>query len=380
MEDVIKQQQSTVPQNVQIPVPQVQQANQIHLTIDELFTHTESKKASDLHIIPGYQPSIRVNGALTTLRTLPVITGKLSYEMFLSILSDQLKEQLITNKEVDFGYNHGEHRYRVNLYYVKGEVAGAFRLISTTIPSALDLGLPEILMNLPNSRQGFVLVTGPTGEGKSTTIASLVNQINMKESRHILTIEDPIEYVYPMGRSLVSQRELSQDTHSWSVALKSALREDPDVVVVGEMRDYETIQSALTIAETGHLVFSTLHTNSVPQTIDRIVDVFPPNQQNQVRIQLAASLKAIVSQRLLPTIDGNGRIPACEILFNNNAVASTIRDGKTHLIDNIMETSSEEGMVLMEKALSQLYFEGKISKDTAMQYAIRQSQIAKIIQ
>jgi twitching motility protein PilT len=223
------------------------------------------------------------------------------------------------------------------------------------------------------------LVTGPTGEGKSTTIAAIINEINMRYAKHILTIEDPIEYLYPQAKSIISQREIGQDTHSWSVALKSALREDPDIVVIGEMRDYDTIQAALTIAETGHLVFSTLHTNSVPQTIDRIVDVFPPRQQNQVRLQLASSLKAVVSQRLVPTIDQRTRIPAIEVLIGNPAVSSVIRENKTHLLDNIIETSSDQGMIILEKYLANLYFEGKISRETALFHSIRPVQMQKLI-
>lgn len=347
--------------------------------LEEFFTVAVEKNASDIHIVPGYYPSIRINGELFPLKTHEVITPETSQKMLLPILNDEQKGNLMANKELDFGFQYNNIRFRINMYHMKGAVAAAFRLITSQIRTVEQLGLPEIFHSFKDMRQGFVLITGPTGEGKSTSLAAVINEINMQHARHILTIEDPIEYVYPPGRSIVSQRELGQDTHSWPVALKSALREDPDVVLVGEMRDYETIQAAMTIAETGHLVFSTLHTNSVPQTIDRIVDVFPPQQQNQVRIQLAGTLRAIISQRLLPSADGSSRIPACEILLSNPAVAATIRDGKTHMIDNILETSSEQGMIPFEKHLSELYAQGKITKETALSYAIRPQQISKYI-
>ncbi|OGK15583.1 hypothetical protein A3H80_03705 [Candidatus Roizmanbacteria bacterium RIFCSPLOWO2_02_FULL_37_19] len=349
------------------------------MDIAELLNITIEKKASDLHIIPGYHPSIRVNGQLFALKTYPVLTPESTKEMLLPILTDEKKEYLITNKELDLGYNYDEYRFRINMYYIRGALAGAFRLITTKISPLETLNLPPILHNFTDLKQGFILVTGPTGEGKTTTIAAIINEINLKHARHILTIEDPIEYLYPASKSIISQREIGQDTHSWSIALKSALREDPDVVLIGEMRDYETIQAALTIAETGHLVFSTLHTNSVPQTIDRIVDVFPSRQQNQVRMQLASTLKAVISQRLVPTIDQKSRIPACELLMSNPAISSIIRENKTHLIDNVLETSSDQGMMLMEQYLASLYLEGKISRETAIYNAIRPQQVQKLI-
>ncbi|OGK29349.1 type IV pili twitching motility protein PilT [Candidatus Roizmanbacteria bacterium RIFCSPLOWO2_01_FULL_42_14] len=347
--------------------------------LEDLFQIAIEKNASDIHILPGYNPSVRINGELYPLRTYPVIDRDLSQKILLPILTDEQKGNFMANKEIDFGYQYGDVRFRINMYHIKGAVAAAFRLITSNIRSIDALGLPEIMHSFTTMRQGFVLITGPTGEGKSTSLAAILQEINLNQSRHILTIEDPIEYVYPQGKSIISQRELGQDTHGWSIALKSALREDPDVVLVGEMRDYETIQAAMTIAETGHLVFSTLHTNSVPQTIDRIVDVFPPQQQNQVRIQLASTLRAVISQRLVPNVDNSGRIPGCEILISNAAVASTIREGKTHMIDNILETSSEQGMVTFERYLSTMYAQGKITKEVALNYAIRPEQIKKYI-
>ena len=252
-------------------------------------------------------------------------------------------------------------------------------IIQARISSLEELGLPALLHQCTDMRQGLVLLTGPTGEGKSTTLASLVNEINQKYAKHVITIEDPIEYVYPKYKSIISQRELHQDTHSWTVALKSALREDPDVILVGEMRDFETISLALTAAETGHLVFSTLHTNSAPESIDRIIDAFPPHQQNQIKNQLAVVLKMVVTQRLIPKQNSLDRIPAVEILLNNSAVSNSIREGKTFLIPNILETSEDEGSLLFEKNLLNLYRSGIITKETAFSYAIRPKEIERFI-
>jgi len=225
----------------------------------------------------------------------------------------------------------------------------------------------------------LVLITGPTGEGKSTSLAAIINEINLNEGKHILTVEDPIEFVYPAAKSIISQRELHQDTHSWTASLKSAMREDPDVILIGEMRDYDTVQAAITLAETGHLVFSTLHTSSTPETIDRIIDIFPAHQQNQIKGQLASALKAVVAQRLLPTIDNNSRVAALEVLISNTAVSAIIREGKSYLLDNVLTTSEAEGMISFEKHLLQLLAKGAISKETAIQYAIRPRQLQKML-
>lgn len=349
------------------------------MDIIQLLRLTIERGASDLHIVPDYYPTIRVNGDLIQLQTYPIIHAPDAETMLYSIVNGEQKENLVVNRELDFGYNFEEHRFRVNIYYVKGGLAASFRLISNNIKTIENLGLPAILHQFVDLKQGFILVTGPTGEGKSTSLASIINEINMKHSKHILTIEDPIEYLYPTAKSVVSQREIGQDTHSWTIALKSALREDPDVVLIGEMRDYETIQAALTVAETGHLVFSTVHTNSAAQTIDRIIDVFPPHQQSQVKIQLSSVLKAVVTQRLIPDITNTKRLPATEILVNNSAIASIIREGKTHLIDNVIQTSAQDGMVYFEKDLYNLYAQGKISKDVALSYAIRPNEMSKMI-
>jgi twitching motility protein PilT len=268
----------------------------------------------------------------------------------------------------------------VNVYFTKGVMSASFRLIASRIKTIDELHLPTLFHSFAQIKQGLILLCGPTGEGKSSTLAAIINEINLSSAKHILTIEDPIEYMYPPAQSIISQREIGHDTHSWSIALKAALREDPDVVLIGEMRDYETVAAALTIAETGHLVFSTVHTNSSPQTIDRIIDVFPPSQQNQVRVQLSSVLKAVVSQRLVPTIDNNSRIAACEILLNNPAVSSIIREGKTHLIDNVIQTNASEGMFLLEKSLHDLALQGKINREIAQAYAIRPNEINKLFE
>ena len=271
---------------------------------------------------------------------------------------------------MDFSYAFEDKaRFRVNTYYQKGTPAAAFRLIPLKIPSITELNLPEICHTFATLKQGLVLVTGPTGHGKSTTLASIINEINKTKRAHIITIEDPIEYLFTPEMSMISQREMHLDTHSWDLALRSVLREDPDVVLVGEMRDFETIQAALTVAETGHLVLATLHTNSASQTIDRIVSVFPEDQQQQVRQQLASTLEGVLSQRLLPQTSG-GRIPAVEILTGSSAVKTVVREGKNHLIDNIIQTSGEAGMITIDKSLSRLVMEGKVDKDIALSYSL----------
>lgn len=349
------------------------------MNIDDIFKLGIEKQVSDIHIVAGFYPSIRRIGKLEHLTSYPIMDEKLSETLLFSILNDTQKQKLVLNRELDFGYNFMEHRFRVNLYYSQGGLSGSFRLIPEKILTLSELNLPEKLADLTMYNQGFVLVTGPTGEGKSTTLASLINLINNNYAKHILTIEDPIEYIYPAGKSLISQREVGQDTLSWKDSLKSALREDPDVVLIGEMRDYETIASALTIAETGHLVFSTVHTNSAAQTLDRIIDVFPGPQQEQIKIQLASTLKAIICQRLVPTIDSLGRIPAYEVLYNTSPVSSIIREGKTHLIDNVIQTSGGSYMVLLEQSLVDLYREGKISKQSAIDFAIRSNDINRLL-
>lgn len=346
------------------------------MEIANLFEKTIEQNASDLHLLAGSPPILRVDGVLSPIpQTQPIQSDEL-LKLILSLLTEEQKEAYLTNKSLDFSYGYGggnygdKGRFRINIYFQKGSAALAARLLPPNVKSLDELYLPKITHNFAAMTQGLVLVTGPTGHGKSTTLASIINEINMTRPAKILTIEDPIEYIYPAGKSIISQRELGLDTLSWKEALKSALREDPDVVLVGEMRDAESIASVITIAETGHLVFSTLHTNSASQTVDRIIDAFPENQQNQIKIQLSATLSGIISQKLVPRIE-KGRIVATEILTGTSAVRANIRDGKTHLIDSVIETSKEQGMNLLEKSLEELVQKGLITQETATSHSIR---------
>ncbi len=349
------------------------------MTIQQLLETVIKKDASDLHLVVGQPPMYRVDGDLTAIPGEDILSLEAAQTLIFDLLTSEQKELILVNKELDFSFGLGDvARFRVNAYYQKGYLSASLRLIPSNIKTIEDLQLPKSLHNFAKMRQGFVLVTGPTGHGKSTTLASIINEINLENPMHILTIEDPIEYVYPRGRALVSQRELHLDTHSWDIALRSALREDPNVVLVGEMRDYETIAAALTIAETGHLVFATLHTNSASQTIDRIVDVFPENQQEQVRIQLSNTLAGIVSQRLMPAL-GGGRVPAVEILIGTPAIRNLIREGKTHQIDSALQTSSEQGMVTLDASLATLIKSGRISEEVGLSYSTRPDQLMRLV-
>jgi twitching motility protein PilT len=353
------------------------------MDIYNLLDLTYKNKASDLHLIVGIPPAVRIDGVLHYLQGQERLQKSHIEQMVFSLLTPEQKELLLANKELDFsiGYGGGEYgdlgRLRVNAYFQRGYLSAAFRYLPREIRTIEELQLPTILHSFAKLKQGLVLVTGPTGHGKSTTIAAIINEINLTRAAHILTIEDPIEYIYPVGNSIISQREIGNDTHSWNMALRSALREDPDVVLVGEMRDSETMQAALTIAETGHLVLATLHTNSASQSIDRIVDAFPDHQRSQIRTQLASTLKGIVSQRLIPRI-GGGRVPAVEVLLDTPAVASNIREGKTHLIDSIIQTSKELGMVTLEDSLAQLILSGLVKFDDARGYAIHEGELLRL--
>lgn len=355
-----------------------------NLSITDLLNKTVDNKASDLHLVAGFKPVLRLNGALRQIESYPELSSDLVQNLIFEILTENQKDILIANRSLDFSYGFGsgdygnKGRFRVNLYFQRGTLAASLRLLPAGIQTIEELGLPKICHTFASYRQGFILVTGPTGHGKTTTIASIVNEINTTRSENIITIEDPIEYVYSKGRSIISQRELSMDTHSWNESLKSILREDPNVVVIGEMRDPESIASAITIAETGHLVFSTLHTNSASQSIDRIIDSFPQAQQNQVRIQLSSTLAGILSQRLIPSVKGT-RIIASEILIANNAIKSNIREAKTHLIDSIIETSTDDGMNTMEHSLAYLVKNGDITLDVARGYVLRQDLFERLI-
>lgn len=348
------------------------------MSIQEYLEIVVKKEASDLHLVVGSPAMIRVDGQLLPVSP-ALLTSQGTESLVFELLSSEQREILTVNKELDFSFALGDvARFRVNAYFQKGYLSAALRLIPTEIKTIEELNLPRILHDFVKMRQGFVLVTGPTGHGKSTTIASIINEINQTRGVHIVTIEDPIEYVYPKGKSLVSQREMHLDTHSWEVALRSALREDPDVVLVGEMRDFETIAAAITVAETGHLVFATLHTNSAAQSIDRIIDVFPQNQQDQVRMQLASTIAGIISMRLIPAI-GGGRLPVCEILLVSGAVQTAIREAKTHQIDNIIQTSGEDGMILLDASLAYLVRAGSVTLDVAKSYSLRPEELARLV-
>jgi twitching motility protein PilT len=354
------------------------------MDIQELLTLTIKNKASDLHLLVGLPPTFRIDGALRYLTTYPALKDEDLETMIYALLTPEQKELLLSNKELDFSFGfkgkgaQDVGRFRINAYFQKGTLTAALRFLAPGVRTLEELGLPKVCHDFAKMKQGFVLVTGPTGHGKSSTLAAIINEINVNKACHILTIEDPIEYVYPKGNSIISQREMGVDTHSWDLALRSSLREDPDVVLIGEMRDPETMQAAITLAETGHLVLSTLHTNSASQSIDRIVDAFSADQRSQIRIQLAATLKGVISQRLIPKI-GGGRIPAVEILLGTPAVASNIRDGKSHLIDSVIQTSKEAGMITLDESLAQLVHNGIVSLDDAKSYALREQELLRLI-
>ncbi len=348
------------------------------MDINQLLEFTINKKASDLHLLPGVSPMIRVNGILSPVTGIESLTKDQVKDLVFALVNEEQKEILSVNKELDFSINYkDQNRFRVNAYHQKGSLAAALRFIPSKIPTISELNLPEVCHTFTKLNQGFILVTGPTGHGKSTALASIIDEINQLRPVHIVTIEDPIEYVFTHQKAIVSQREMRADTHSWQVALRSCLREDPNVVMIGEMRDYETIASALTIAETGHLVFATLHTNSTAQTINRIIDVFPANQQDQVRTQFASSLEAILSLRLLPALEG-GRLPATEILIANSAIRNAIREGKTHLINTVLQTSVSIGMKTLEMDLADLVKRGKVSLETARGFSLRPEELMRL--
>ena len=338
--------------------------------LNDLLVTLNDRAGSDLHIAVGLPPVMRVHGHLAAVDG-DVITQASAKDIVYSVMTQEQREALERNRELDFAYSvPGVARFRVNAYYQRNSVGAAFRLIPKQIRSFAELGLPRVLEEFAMKPRGLVLVTGPTGSGKSTTLAAMIDEINSKREMHIMTVEDPIEYLHHHKRSMVNQREVGSDTRSFASALKYVLRQDPDVILIGEMRDLETISAALTAAETGHLVLATLHTQGAAQTIDRIVDVFPPHQQQQVRVQLSASLQGIVSQQLLPTMDGRGRVVAVETLVASSGVRNLIREGKTHQLETAMQTGSAQGMVTMDLSLAELYRQGAIALDTALQHAM----------
>ena len=327
----------------------------------------------------GVPPTLRIDGGLVPLDNLGVLTPEILAGLVKESVNSEQLSRISVDKEIDFSLPFSDKaRFRVNIYTQKGSIAASYRRIPLEIPSIDALGLPKIIHSFTGLRQGLVLITGPTGHGKSTTLASILNEINANRLSHIVTIEDPIEFVFRPQKSIVSQREMHSDTHSWSVALRSVLREDPDVVLVGEMRDYETIAAALTVAETGHLVFATLHTNSAAQTVDRIVDVFPEEQQKQIRLQLSNVIEAVFSQRLISAVP-KGRVVAYELMLATNAIKTAVREGKTHLIDSVLETSQEAGMITLERTLAGLVKEGKITMDTAQSWSLRPELLSRLV-
>lgn len=349
------------------------------LRIELLLEEVVKKKASDLHLQVGLAPMLRVDGALAAIPGTPVLTEDSVETLIFAILDDEQKQILLKDKEFDFSFAFGDlGRFRVNAFHERGNLAAALRLIPNELLSIEQLGLPKIVEKFANYPRGLVLVTGPTGSGKSTSLAALVDKINNERASHIVTIEDPIEFTHKSKKSVVVQREVHYDTYSFSAALRSSLRQDPDVVLIGEMRDLETIAAAITIAETGHLVFATLHTNSAAQSIDRMIDVFPPHQQPQVRAQLSNILMAICSQRLIPTI-GGGRVAAAEILIATPAVRNIVREGKSHQLDAVIQTGGEFGMQSMDKTLVSLIHSGTISYEEARNFAVDIAELDRLM-
>ena len=351
------------------------------LNIDALLERTVALGASDLHVAAGAAPAVRVRGKLQRLEEFESLSPETTQTLLYRILSSEQQKHLEIKRQIDLAYPlPGVARFRVNVYFQRGSVGAAFRQIPQEIKSLEELGLPDSLHELTRKPRGLVLVTGPTGSGKSTTLASLIDEINRTRHDHILTIEDPIEFVHRHKNCLVNQREIGPDAVSFAEGLRAALRQDPDVILVGEMRDLETIATALTAAETGHLVFGTLHTQSAPSTIDRIIDVFSAEQQEQVRVQLASTLQGIVTQSLLPTADGRGRAAALEVLFPDDATRNLIRQAKVEQIYSIMQTNSSRGMMTLEQSLADLTLRQVITVDVAMGASSRPDQLEALLQ
>ena len=338
--------------------------------VREILEEAKAAGASDVHITVGIPPKIRVNGKLITLtqynRLLPADT----LDMLLNIMTETQRNRFEEKGEYDMSFSIPDlGRYRVNAYKQRGSVALAFRLVGTKVPAPDELGVPASVIDLYQRKRGLILVTGPTGSGKSTTLAAIIDKINNCRDAHVITLEDPIEYLHQHKMAMVNQREIGLDSENYANALRAALREDPDVILVGEMRDFETISVAITAAETGHLVLSTLHTIGAASTVDRVIDVFPPHQQQQIRVQFSNVLEAVISQQLIPTIDGRGRVAAFEVMHANHAVRNLIREGKSHQLTSVMQTNRKLGMMTMDEAIQQLYFAGRISREMAIQFA-----------
>lgn len=347
------------------------------ITIEELLVIAAEHGASDVHITVGVPPKMRINGALHNM-DYPALFPQDTEPIIMSIMDRRRKEIFDENGEVDFSISVPQvGRYRVNIFKQRGSMAASLRVVGMDIPSADSLGVPKAVQDLYTKKRGLVLVTGPTGSGKSTTLASIINLINSERTDHILTLEDPIEYLHNHKKAMVNQREIGLDSTSYSAALRAALREDPDVILVGEMRDLDTISIAVTAAETGHLVFSTLHTIGAASTIDRVIDVFPTHQQQQIRIQLSMVLEAVISQQLIPTADGKGRVAAFEVMLANAAIKNMIREGKTYQIQSMIQTNGKLGMITMDDALYNLYRMGKITGEQALIFAQDQQSVEK---
>ena len=354
-------------EDIQVPVP-------------ELLEIVLERGASDLHLTAGAPPTIRLHGDLIRLVDYRILSPRALRGMIYAILPQKMRERLEQELELDMSYAlPGKARFRVNVYFQRDSIGAAFRLIPYEIKSVESLGLPSVVSDLARYPRGFVVVTGPTGSGKSTSLAGMVDIVNRERSAHIMTVEDPIEFLHKHQQCIVNQREVGADTHSFAQALKHVLRQDPDVILVGEMRDLETISTAITAAETGHLVFATLHTQDAPQTIDRIIDVFPPHQQQQVRVQLATTLQGVVTQQLLQTADGRSRAVACEVLICTPAVRNLIREGKVHQIYSIMQAGGRFGMQTMDQALANLVKEGKITQQLAYERSHDPEELNRLI-
>jgi twitching motility protein PilT len=346
----------------------------------EVLTKMSEERASDVHLSPGFRPAIRVRGRITPLEEYERLTPQQTRDTVYSLLNDDQRKRFESDKQLDLAYAvPGVARFRVNCFFQRGSISAAFRRIPHQIPNLDELGLPPVLRELTKKPRGLVLVTGPTGSGKSTSLAAMLDIINEERDEHMLTIEDPIEFLHQHKRCVVNQREVGADAENFASALKAALREDPDVILVGEMRDLETMSTALTAAETGHLVFATLHTQSTSQTVDRIIDIFPAEQQAQVRMQLSVGLQGIVTQQLLPTIDGAGRVVAAEVLIPTPAVRNLIREGKTHQIYSAIQTSGSIGMQTMDAHLAQLVRLGRVSRQLAEQRAAVPEELNRLL-
>jgi twitching motility protein PilT len=350
-------------------------------SIDDLLEKVVERRGSDLHVTVGTEPVIRVHGHLERLDGYPRLRPDDAQQMLYRIMSTEQQKHFETKRQIDLSYSiPGLARFRVNIYFQRESVGGAFRTIPTELKTLEDLGLPESLHEFSKKPRGLVLVTGPTGSGKSTTLAAIIDEINRTRRDHIMTIEDPIEFLHRHKSCVVNQREIGPDATSFAEALRGALRQDPDVILLGEMRDLETISTALTAAETGHLVFATVHTQDAPSTVDRLIDVFPGAQQSQVRVQIAATLQGIITQTLLPTADGHGRVAACEILVPDDACRNLIRQAKVEQIYSIMQTGTKRGMQTLEQALADLVKRGIVTRDVAVGRSSRPDQLLGLLE